>query len=183
VALSSTIYAFDIELADSDRSVYDSLHLRVARHPSETPEYLWTRVLAYCLEYTEGIGFSRGLSEPDEPAIAVRDLTGALRIWIDVGAPEPARLHRASKAATRVAVYAYKNVAQLAARYASERIHRAEMLELYGIDGAWLSELAQLLSRRMQLSITVAGRHVYLTHGPHCSSSALEQLVISKPVA
>jgi uncharacterized protein YaeQ len=183
VALSSTIYAFDIELADSDRAVYESLRLRAARHPSETAEYLWTRVLAYCLEYTEGIGFSRGLSEPDEPAIAVRDLTGALRTWIDVGAPEPSRLHRASKTAARVVVYAYKNAAQLAARYASERIHRADMLELYGIDAAWLSALAPLLGRRMELSITIAGRHIYLTHGTHSSASAVERLAISKPVA
>src|ERR1700689_1184570 len=122
MALSATIYVFRIELADSDRNVYESLELRVARHPSETAEYLLTRVLAYCLEFTEGIAFSKGLSEPDEPAIAGRDRTGALRAWIDVGAPDAARLHRASKAAPRVAVYAHRNAAQLAARYGAEHI-------------------------------------------------------------
>src|ERR1700760_2762277 len=98
MALGATIHVFDIELADSDRGVYESFELRVARHPSEAPDYLLTRVLAYCLEYTEGISFSSGLSTPDEPTIAVRDLTGALRVWIDVGAPSAERLHRASKA-------------------------------------------------------------------------------------
>ena len=83
-----------------------------------------TRVLAYCLEYTEGIAFTNGISEPDEPAIAIRDLTGALQVWIDVGVPEPPRLHRASKAARRVAVYTHKDAAQLAARLGGERIHR-----------------------------------------------------------
>ena len=104
MALSATMYVFAIELADSDRSVYTSLELRVARHPSETAEYLLTRVLAYCMEYAEGIAFSKGLSDPDEPAIFIRDLTGALQAWIEVGAPEAARLHRASKASPRVAV-------------------------------------------------------------------------------
>src|ERR1700733_15724227 len=108
MALSATIYVFGIELADSDRNVYESLELRLARHPSETADYLLTRVLAYCLEYTEGIAFSRGLSEPDEPAIAVRDLTGALRSWIEVGSPDAARLHKASKSAPRVVVYTHK---------------------------------------------------------------------------
>ena len=102
MALASTIYTFDIELADTDRGVYETLALRVAQHPSETEEFLVTRVLAYCLEYTEGIEFSRGLAEPDEPAIAIRDLTGAWRAWIEIGAPDAARLHKASKAAPRV---------------------------------------------------------------------------------
>ena len=82
MALGATIYTFDIELADSDRAIYKSLNLRVAQHPSETPDYLLTRVLAYCLEYAEGIAFSKGLSDPDEPAISVRDLTGALQAWL-----------------------------------------------------------------------------------------------------
>src|SRR5579862_8826707 len=103
MALGATIYVFSIELAYSDRSVYESFELRVARHPSETSEYLLTRVLAYCLEYTEGISFSKGLSDPDEPAILVRDLTGALRAWIEVGSPDALRLHRAAKAVPRVA--------------------------------------------------------------------------------
>src|SRR5689334_6889987 len=105
MALGATMYLFAIELADSDRGVYESLEVRVARHPSEAPDYLLARVLAYCLEYMEGIAFSSGLSTPDEPAIAVRDLTGAMQSWIDIGTPSPERLHRASKATPRVAVY------------------------------------------------------------------------------
>src|SRR3984893_12533298 len=109
MALRDTIYVFDIELANSDSNVYESLKVSVARHPSETPEHMLTRVLAYCLEYTEGIALSNGLSEPHEPAIAVRDLTGVLKAWIDVGTPDALRLHRASKAAPRVAVYTHKD--------------------------------------------------------------------------
>src|ERR687898_3661029 len=99
MALTAIIHNFDIELADSDRGVYESLALRVARHPSESDEFLVARVLAYCLEYREGIEFSRGLSDADEPPIAVRDLTGRLRAWIDVGTPSPDRLHREAKLA------------------------------------------------------------------------------------
>ena len=84
MALTATIYNFDVELADTDRHVYESLALRLARHPSESEEYLVARLIAYLLEFAEGIEFSpRGLSSADEPAIAIRDLTGALTAWID----------------------------------------------------------------------------------------------------
>jgi hypothetical protein len=95
MALTATIYNFDIDLSDSDRGVYETVALRVAQHPSESDEYLIARVLAYLLEYTEGIVFSRGVSEPEEPMISVRDLTGKVSSWIDIGTPDSARLHKA----------------------------------------------------------------------------------------
>src|SRR5215216_5899143 len=113
MALGATIYNFDVDLSDTDRHVYESLALRVARHPSESEEYLVTRVLAYLLEHTEGIEFSRGVSEPDDPAIAVRDLSGTITTWIDIGLPAAARLHKASKAVDRVVVYTHKDPALL----------------------------------------------------------------------
>ena len=96
MALTATIYQFAIELADIDRGVYETLDLRVARQPSETVEYMLTRVLAYCLEYEEGIALTEGVSSGDEPALVVRDLTGRLTAWIEVGLPVAARLHRGS---------------------------------------------------------------------------------------
>ena len=130
MALTATIHHFTIRLSDVDRGVYETLELKAAKHPSESDEYLVTRVLAYCLEYAEGIAFSPGLSEPDEPPIAVRDLTGALKAWIEIGSPDAARLHKAAKAAPRVAVYTHKDPALLLRSLDGERIHRAEALEL-----------------------------------------------------
>ena len=132
--LTATIYTFDIELSDVDRGVYETLALRVARHPSEAEDYLVTRVLAYCLEYAEGIAFSNGLAEPDEPALVIRDLTGTLRAWIDVGAPNAARMHKAGKAAARVVVYTHKDPQKVIRDWAGERIHRFAELELYSVD-------------------------------------------------
>ena len=86
MALTATIYNFEVDLAHADRGVYETLVVRAARHPSESEDYLVTRVLAYCLEHTEGIAFSTGgLSDPDEPALAIRDLTGAITAWIEIG--------------------------------------------------------------------------------------------------
>ena len=164
MALGATIHHFAVQLSDADRAAYESLDFKAARHPSETAEALVSRVLAYCLEYTEGIAFSRGLAEPDEPAITVRDLTGALKAWIEVGAPDAARLHRASKAAPRVAVYTHKDPAQLVRALAGERIHRAEALEIWAVDRALLAELAARLERRMSFDLAVTGGHVFVSH-------------------
>jgi len=135
----------------------------VARHPSESAEYLVNRVLAYALEFTEGIAFSRGLFEADEPAIAVRDLTGRMRAWIEIGTPDAPRLHRAAKAAPRVAVYMHKDPAQYVDRLAGERIHRAEAVELYAIDRRLVGDLCERLDRRMAFAMSVSERELTLS--------------------
>jgi uncharacterized protein YaeQ len=165
MALGATIYNFDIDLADSDRRVYESLALRVARHPSESEEYLVTRVLAYALEYAEGIEFSRGVSSPDEPAIAVRDLTGGITTWIDIGTPDAARLHKASKAVARVVVYTHKDAAQFLKQLSGETIHRADALELYAIDRGVVAALVARLERRIAFSLSITDRELYVSIG------------------
>ena len=165
MALTATIYNVDIDLADQDRGVYEALSLRLAQHPSESEEYFVTRLLAYALEYTEGIQFSRGISDPDEPTIAVRDLTGALQAWIEIGNPEAARLHRAAKAAGRVAVYTHKDPQQLLARLRGEKIHRRADLAIYSLDRTFITEVVSRLDRRMAFSLSVMSAELYLSIG------------------
>jgi uncharacterized protein YaeQ len=163
VALSSTVFIFEIDLADSDRGVYETLSLRVARHPSEADEFLVARVVAYCLEYQDGIEFSRGLSDADEPPVAVRDLTGAMRTWIDVGTPSADRLHRASKAVARIVVYVHKDPTQWLSALAGARIHRAEALELRLLDRSLVAGLVARLERRMSFALSVSGGEVFVS--------------------
>ena len=177
MALTAIIYNFAIELADVDRGVYESLALKVAQHPSETDERLVTRVLAYCLEYTDGIAFSKGgISDPDEPAITVRDLTGALKVWIEVGAPDAARLHKASKAAPRVAVYIEKASVIYLRQLAGERIHRAEAIAVVSIDRALIDALVSRLDRRMALSLSVTDGHLFISHAAGSIDGAVTTL-------
>ncbi|NOT35316.1 MAG: YaeQ family protein [Candidatus Eisenbacteria bacterium] len=173
MALGATIHQFLIQLSHVDRSVYESLELRVARHPSESEEFLCARVLAFCLEHREGLAFSKGLVEPDQPALEVRDLTGTLKAWIEVGSPDSARLHRASKAAPRVAVYTHHDAERYWASLAGERIHRAEEIELYGLDRELVSELVARLERRMTFELSVTDGMLYLTLGEDLLSAPL----------
>ena len=142
MALTSTIYTFDIDLADGDRGVYESLELRVARHPSETMEYMVVRVLAYCLEYQEGIELTEGVSSGDDPALVVRDPTGRVTAWIEVGLPDAVRLHRGSKLAGRVAVYTHRDARQLLAQLSGEKIHRAADIPIRAFDRGLIDAIA-----------------------------------------
>jgi len=178
MALTSTVYNFDVELADSDRGVYENLPIRAALHPSETEEYLWTRVLAYCLQYEEGLAFSKGLSDGDEPALWIRDPDGRIRLWIEIGTPDAARLHKAAKAADRVAVYTHKDPHSLLRRLEGERIHRAEEIPIYAIDRGLLARLVEVLDRRVKMHLAVTGGHLYVEAGGRSLEGAVEELRI-----
>jgi len=165
VAETATIYNFSIDLADMDRGVYETLELRMARHPSETAEYMLVRVLAYCLEYQEGIAFTEGLSSGDEPALLVKDLTGRVTAWIEVGMPDAARLHRASKHAGRVAVYTHRDTRQLLAQLAGVKIHRGNEIPIRAFDRGTIDEIVALLDRRTSLSLSVTHGELYISIG------------------
>ncbi|MEO8875452.1 MAG: YaeQ family protein, partial [Polyangiaceae bacterium] len=142
MAQTATIYHFEISLSDVDRSVYESLDLRVAQHPSEGVRYMLTRTLGYCLSYEEGIAFSKGgLSSNDEPPISIRDLTGIFLAWIDVGAPSAERLHKATKLARRVELYTHVDLTMLRREAATKPIHRVEEIAVWRFAPAFLEAL------------------------------------------
>lgn len=162
MAQTATVYTVAIDLADMDRNVYETLELRVARHPSETAEYMLVRILAYCLEYQEGIALTEGVSSGDEPALVVRDLTGRITAWIEVGMPDAERLHRGSKLAGRVAVYTHRDVRQLLGNLEGQRIHRSGDIPIRAFDRTLVEEIAAALDRRVSMSISVSGGELFL---------------------
>lgn len=163
MALTATVHHIEIALSDVDRGVYATLDLRVAQHPSENMRYLLTRTLAYALSYEEGIAFSKGgLSDTDEPPIAVRDPTGILVAWIDVGSPSADRLHKASKAARRVAVFTHADLKLLRKEAASRSIHKVEDIEVWRIDPAFLDALESKMSRNTKLDVTRNDGQLYV---------------------
>ena len=177
MALTATLYSFDVALNDVDRGVYEQLAIKAACHPSESEEYLLTRVLAYCLEYAEGIAFSKGgISDPDDPPLMIKDLTGAWRSWIEVGAPDAARLHKASKASPRVALYTHKEPRLLLRDYEGQRIHRADAIEIFAMDRGLLAELIERLERRMSFSLTVTEAQLFIDVAGTSLNGTVERL-------
>ena len=175
MALTATIYTFTIDLSDMDRGVFETLSLRVARHPSETVEYMVVRVLAYCLEYQEGIELTEGVSSGDEPALLVRDLTGRTTAWIEVGMPDASRLHRGMKLAGRVAVYTHRDTRQFLGQLAGARIHRADEIPIRAFDRGEVEALGALLDRRVSLAISVSGGHLFVSLGDQTVTLAMTE--------
>lgn len=162
MALNATIYNFDTELADVDRGVYQTLALRIARQPSETLEFMLTRFLAYCMEYTEGIEFTEGVAAGDDPAVVVRDMTGRVTGWIEVGMPDASRLHRGIKLAGRAAVYTHRNIAKVLDGLNGNRVHRATEIPVYEFGRGFVDEVAAVVQRREAVSVSITERQLYL---------------------
>jgi uncharacterized protein YaeQ len=176
MALQATVHRLKLQVSDSDRGVYESLDLRLARHPSETAPYLVTRALAYGLCLEEGIAFSHGLSHADEPAIWVKTPDGRTTRWIEVGAPSAERLHRASKACPSVLVFCHHDPELVLREARSRAIHRAEHIELYALDAALVAALAEQLERSMEWELVRSGGQLYVTAGGSVHEGALTQL-------
>ena len=175
MAQTSTIYSVTIDLSDLDRGVFETIDLRVARHPSETAEYMLVRLLAYCLEYQEGIALTEGLSSGDEPALVVRDLTGRTTAWIEVGLPDASRLHRGSKLAGRAAVYTHRDARQLLSQLSGAKIHRAGDIPIRAFDRTAIEELAALIERRTSLAVSISGGDVSVALGDRLFTIAMAE--------
>ena len=107
MALKATIFKAELQVADMDRHYYGSHVLTVARHPSETDERMMVRLLAFALHAQDALAFGKGLGAQDEPDLWLRNLTGAIDLWLDVGLPEEKRVRRACGRAEQVCIYCY----------------------------------------------------------------------------
>lgn len=163
MALTSTMLRFVIELSDIDRGKYETVELRVARHPSESGPYLLARMIAYLLNLEEGIAFTSGIAAPDDPPLWIRDLTGVLKTWIDVGNPAAKRLHKASKAAQSVRVYTYRDPKLILEEIASEKVYNAGSIEIFAFTPTFMTQLEATLERDNKWQVLHSGGELSIT--------------------
>ena len=161
MALKPTIYKFCISLSDIDRNYYDTLNLTVARHPSENPERMMARVLAFCLNADEALTFTKGLSEPDVPHIWAHTLDGELAVWIDVGEPAVDRIKKATRLTKTVKVYSFNSKSSVWWEQAKDKFFELPA-SIYRFDPAGMKILAGLAQRTMDCSITISGESAFV---------------------
>lgn len=166
MALGSTIYKANLNVADMDRHYYADHALTIARHPSETDERVMVRLLAFALHAHERLEFGRGIGTADEPDLWQRDLTGRIELWIDVGQPDERRVRRACGQAGRVVVYSYggRVVEQWWAK-AGPELERCRNLEVVSLAPATTQALAALAGRGMELQLMVQEGDIWLASG------------------
>jgi uncharacterized protein YaeQ len=184
MALTATMHHIEVALSDVDRGVYESLDLRVAQHPSESMRYMLTRTLAYCLSYEEGIAFSKGgLSDAGEAPITIKDPTGILMAWIDIGVPSAERLHKASKAARRVAIFTAAEMNQLRKEAATKAIHKIEAIEVWRFEPKFLDAIEAKIERNTKLELTRNDGQLYVAIGGETIEASLAVASLLAPAA
>jgi uncharacterized protein YaeQ len=167
MALKSTIFKADLQVSDLDRHYYAAHALTLARHPSETDERMMVRLLAYAMFADERLEFGRGLSTEDEPALWLKDLTGAVKLWIEVGLPDERELRKACGRADRVVVLCYGGRgADLWWNQNRDKLERLRNLDVMNLPAATTQALAGLARRNMSLQCTIQDGQAWLTDGP-----------------
>jgi len=161
MALNSTICKLKISLSDIDRSHYDTLHLTVAQHPSETAERMMVRILVFCINAQERLEFTKGLSAADEPDLWIRSLDGQLVLWIDVGEPSIERVKKASRIANQVKVYCFNRKANTWWNQGRDELAQLKA-SYYRFDWESVQALARLQQRTMQLSVTITENSAFI---------------------
>ena len=162
MALKATIYKADLQVADIDRHVYGDHALTIARHPSETDERMMARVLAYALYAQDGIAFTRGLFDVDEPEVWVKNLTGEITLWIDLGQPDDARIRRACARAEQVVVLCYGGGCGVWWKQIAGKLARFSNLTVLQLSADASQALAALAERSMRLQCTVQDGEIWV---------------------
>ena len=186
MALKSTIYKAQLQIADMDRGLYADHALTLALHPSETDERLMCRVLAFALQVPADdhrgmLQMSRGLSDADEPALWQHDLTGVLVHWVDLGQPDERRLAKACGRADRVSVYAFAASTPVWWAAIAGKLSRLTNLAVWQVPAEQAQALATLAQRSMQLNITVQDSLVWVGDGQRTVELHPQALQTPKP--
>ena len=174
MALKPTIYKAQVTLADSDRDCYEDLSLILAKHPSETIERMTARLLAYCLNSSRGLEFTKGISTAEEPDICQHSDSGEIEHWIELGQPEEPRLRKACGRSKRVSVYAFGKSSDTWWKINGELIGSLPRIDVWQFPWEDVVAATDLLKRTVQLNISIVGGTVYIDNGSN--SSSLEPL-------
>ncbi len=177
MASNATIFKATLQIADMDRQYYQDHALTLARHPSETDERMMVRLLAFALHAHEALSFGRGVSAEEEPAIWLKDLTGAIDLWIEVGQPDDKTIRRACGRAKQLCIYTYggrgadqwweKNLATL------KRLNNLTVMNL-PLEGS--RALTTLAKPSMQLQCTIQEGQIWMADGANTAHIELTTL-------
>ncbi len=163
MALKATIFKAELQIADMDRHYYESHSLTLARHPSESDERMMVRLLAFALNAREGLQFTKGLSEDDEPELWQRSFSDEIGLWIELGQPDEKRIRKACARAQRVVIYTYQpRSAEVWWQQNSRRLQRFDNLAVFSVAQASVVELTRFTARTMRLQCNIQDGQIWI---------------------
>ncbi len=176
MALKATIYKTELQIADMDRNHYHNYSLTVARHPSETDIRMMVRLLAFALNASNKLKFTKGISTDNEPDIWKKNLTDDIMLWVDLGQPDEKRLRKACGRAEEVMVYTYQqHSAELWWKQFEDSSQRFKNLKVFSINEDACKSLTQLVNRNMHLQCTIQDGECWITGSDTCIHVILHQ--------
>lgn len=177
MAINSTVFKVELQIADLDRHYYHDHSLTIARHPSETDERMMVRVLAFACHANEQLVFGKGLSTEDEPDLWLKTLTGEIELWIDVGQPDEKHVRRACGRSNRVFIYVYGgNVADNWWHQNQKHLKQLGKLAVCQVPEQSSKALATLVHRTMQIQCTIQDGEMMFTDGETTVQIVLQAL-------
>jgi uncharacterized protein YaeQ len=176
MALNSTIHRCALQVSDLDRGYYQSHSLTVARHPSETNERMMVRLLAFALNADEQLGFTRGLSQDDEPDLWQHSLSGEITLWVEIGQPDEKRIRKACARSAQVLVYCFQHrAATVWWQQIASRLERFAHLSVLKLPDGLSEQLANLAQRQMDLQCMIQDGEIWLSDESNSLQFALER--------
>ena len=164
MALKATIFKVDLSVADMDRNLYEDYSLTIARHPSENDIRMMVRLLAFMRYADNALAFGKGLSTDEEPDLWLKDLTGAIDLWIVVGQQDERWLRKASGRAERVVVFSYGDrVADVWWEQNRAALEKLPNLTVFRLSSQDTQALAALASRTMTLQCLIQDGEMLIT--------------------
>lgn len=163
MALKSTIFKASVSIADMDRAYYADHALTIAQHPSENDERMMVRLLAFVLNAAEGLAFGQGMHTNDEADLWLKDLTGEIKLWIDVGQPDPRLVRKASHRADRMRLYSFGRTASTWWAANQAELLKLPNLEVFTVPAESTQALAALATRTMQLSFSIQDEQIWVS--------------------
>lgn len=166
MAINSTIFKANLQIADMERHYYHEHALTIAQHPSETDERMMIRLLAFGLHAHEYLEFGQGMTNDDEADLWQKDLSSVIELWIDVGIPDEKLIRKACGRANQVVVYCYGGRV-VDTWFTQNRVQFERLKNLTVINMAieTTRAIAKMAQRKMQLNFTIQDGQVWLGNG------------------
>lgn len=166
MAINSTIFKVNLQIADMERHYYQDHTMTIAQHPSETSERMMVRLLAFCLHAHEYLEFGQGLTNDEEADLWQKDLSSVIELWIDVGIPDEKLIRKACGRAKQVIVYCYGGRAvDMWFVQNSAQFERLKNLTIINLPIESTRAIAKMAQRKMQLNCTIQDGQVWLANG------------------
>lgn len=164
MALKATIFKIDLSISDMDRGYYADHSLTIARHPSETDVRMMLRIIAFALNASEQLEFTKGLSDVEQPDIWQKNFTDEIELWIELGQPSEQRVKKGCNQAQLMKIFSYANQNfELWWQKDGNKLAMRDNLSVVSIQEIIGQQLADKITRHMQIQCMIQDSQLWLT--------------------